>query len=307
MILVVGGTGRVGRQIVELLRRDRLPVRVLTRDPAHVPLRPAGVEVARGDLRRPRSLTGALAGVDTIVCSAHGGEGRAGNGPRGIEGTALPHLVGLAGALPIRQFVYLSSASARPDSPAELFRLKAAMEQRLRASGVPHIILRPTHLMDTWIAMLGKPLATRSRALVIGRGQNPVPFVAGRDVARAAARLATEPGTGLTVDLGGPEMLSLLDVNRILAASLGVTVARTIRMPLGSLRAGGVLLRPFHEVLSRQLKLGALLDTLPQAVDSGPAWRQLGITPRTLTDWLHDNLSTLLAEWNRPARRWRYR
>lgn len=73
MILVAGGTGRLGRELVASLRAGGLPVRVLTRDAARAhDLRRLGAEVAVGDVRTPETLRTAVAGVATVVSAIHG-------------------------------------------------------------------------------------------------------------------------------------------------------------------------------------------------------------------------------------------
>src|SRR5260370_42499778 len=115
MILVIGGTGRLGRQVVELLVQRGRPVRVLTRDPRRAALpRTGGVQVVGGGLRQRDSLGPALDGVDTVVCTAHGGEGAGSNGPRGIQGRGIPEPIGPATGAP-GPLVSLSAAEARPD------------------------------------------------------------------------------------------------------------------------------------------------------------------------------------------------
>ena len=69
MALVTGATGFVGRHLVDALRRSGRPVRVLARDPNkfHTVFPDAsGIELCRGDIGDPTSLTGAVRGVDVI-------------------------------------------------------------------------------------------------------------------------------------------------------------------------------------------------------------------------------------------------
>jgi uncharacterized protein YbjT (DUF2867 family) len=298
MIVVFGGTGQVGRQIVDLLRAQGRPVRIATRAPDRISPELRGtVEAAQCDLLDGSSLTAALAGAEVVVCTAHGGEGRRGNGPRGVEGRGIPQLIQAARRLPLRQFIYVSTASASPDSPAEFFRLKAQAEAQLRDSGISFSILRPTHLLETWVPMLAKPLATRSRAVIIGSGTNPVSWVAGGDVASAAARLAGEPGHGITADLGGPQPLTLRQLNSHLERALGIIAQRTITMSHAMLGVGHRLLRPISEVMSRQMQLGLLLDIRPQTANSLSAWQRVGVTPTTAGQWIEAHLPQMLAEW----------
>src|SRR5215467_4079105 len=64
-ILVIGGTGNVGRQVVSELAAKGVPVRALVRNPDTAGLT-ADVEVVRGDLTAPETLDTALDGIDTM-------------------------------------------------------------------------------------------------------------------------------------------------------------------------------------------------------------------------------------------------
>jgi len=297
MILVIGGTGQVGRRVVELLRAGGHQVRILTRDPSRA-ARPApdGIEYVTGDLLDGDSVRNALDGVSAVVCTAHGGHGARAAGPRGVEGRGLPQLIRLASQLPLRQFVYTSAASARPDSPADLFRAKAAVEAALLASGVPCSVIRPTHLLETWVPLLAEPLVRKSRAMIIGNGHNPVSWVAAHDVAQAAAVLATEDGGG-TVTLGGPQALTLRELNARVERALKVSTAKTTTMSPGMLGIASRIVRPFNEVMGRQMRLGLLLDTQPQVVDAEAVWQRLGIEPTTVDGWLDANLPAVAAAY----------
>jgi len=287
VIVVFGGTGKVGRQIVDQLRSDRHAVRVVTRDPSSARFA-RDVEVVAGDLHDRHSLVRALAGARAIVCTAQGGGGKGTSGPRGIEGSGIPSLIGVARDAAIEHFVYFSTASARADSPVEFFRLKYEAERTLRTSGVPFSVLRPTHLMDTWVEMLAKPIAKKGKAMVLGSGANPVSWVAGADVARVAAALAVRPGEDWSADLGGPEALTLTDVNELIAASLGTPVKGENKMPVGMLRTMSTLMKPFNQLLAREMQMGVVLDTQPQVVDSRAVWARYG-QPLSLSAWLEHN------------------
>ncbi|MEV4017197.1 NAD(P)H-binding protein [Nonomuraea angiospora] len=287
MIVVFGGTGRVGRQIVEQLHQEGKVVRVVTRDPASARA-VQGVEVVAGDVHDRRTLVRAATGAEAIVCTVQGGNGKLSNGPKGIEGAGIPSLIGVARDSAVKNFVYISSASARADSPVEFFRLKFEAERMLRTSGLPYSILRPTHLMDTWVELLAESITRKGKATVFGSGANPVSWVAGKDVARVAAALAIHPGEGWSADLGGPEALPLTKVNELIAASLGRRITGENRMPVGMLRVMSPLTRPFNEVLARRMRMGALLDTDPQIVDSSAVWARFG-DPLSLSAWLEIN------------------
>ena len=77
MVLVVGATGVLGRQVLAQLAAAKRPVRAMTRTPAKADgLRALGAEVVAGDLTDPPSLARACAGATQVVASAHGMIGR---------------------------------------------------------------------------------------------------------------------------------------------------------------------------------------------------------------------------------------
>ena len=78
MILVAGGTGRLGTALVTRLAGRGVPVRVLTRDPARAAhLSGQRVEVVTGDVRDPASLAPAVRGAEVVVSASTGSPGRA--------------------------------------------------------------------------------------------------------------------------------------------------------------------------------------------------------------------------------------
>lgn len=177
----------------------------------------------------------------------------------------------------------------------EFFRLKALAEQRLASSGIPYAIVRPTHLMDTWATVLGKPLVKQGRTMVFGSGTNPISFVAGSDVAQVLAALAKADGDGFTTDLGGPEALTIDEVNTLVQRVLRIRAKRRTVISRGMLRAGSAVLRPFAGLLSRQMAMSLLLDTQPQVVSSTAVWTRFGITPLTFSAWLERHADLITA------------
>src|SRR5215831_15240981 len=131
MIVVVGGTGRVGRQVAAQLRERHLPVKVVTRglNPAGAP---PGAEVARADLADPASLEPHLPGAQALflVWPFTSPEMTAGLAPKVAE-IAARH----AGRI-----VYLS-AQAAADQPGSFWAL---VERAIEESGAAWTFLRPT-------------------------------------------------------------------------------------------------------------------------------------------------------------------
>src|SRR5438067_2717252 len=193
MILVAGGTGHLGTELIPLLTGRRLPVRVLTRDAARA-RRAVGdqVELAEGDVRDPPSLVAACEGVDCVV-SAVTGFGPGGAGPRLIDHQGNLNLIAAAQSSGAGRFVLLSMVGASSDHPMELLRRKHRAEEALKASRRDWTILRPTVFMELWASILGDPIVRGGRTVVVGRGDNPVNFISAGDIARFVELAVRDP------------------------------------------------------------------------------------------------------------------
>lgn len=265
MILVAGGTGRLGRDVVGRLVARGLAVRVLTRDVQHgrLALGALGdqVELIDGDVRDRSSLEGAVAGAGTVVAAVQGFGGREAGGIRAVDRDGNRNLVDAAAAAHVERYVLMSIHDASPSDSLALGRAKASVEAALRATTMTPIMVRPTAYMETWAGIIGGPILANGRARVFGRGRNPINFVAAADVAAIVEEaVAEEDGPGRTIEAVGPENLSFDAIIERFAAALGRPVPAS-HMPVPMLRAMAVALRPFKPVLADQIAAAVVLDT----------------------------------------------
>jgi NADH dehydrogenase len=222
VILVAGGTGRLGTLLVNRLVDRDLAVRILTRDPeraAH--LAGALVTVVRGDVRDRDSLGPATAGVDVVVSAVHGFTEPRRDALASVDRDGNANLIQaaeIAGA----DFVLMSTVGAGADSPMELFRMKYAAEQLAARSGVPTTIVRSTAFLELWIDVLQETAGRVGRPLVFGRGQNPINFVSVADVAALLEHAVIDPATrGEILAIGGPENLTFDQLARAVQTASG--------------------------------------------------------------------------------------
>ncbi|MDO8586415.1 MAG: NmrA family NAD(P)-binding protein [Armatimonadota bacterium] len=133
-VLVIGGTGTVGAEVVRGLLDRGADVRAMARGDTAV--FPSGVEIVRGDLARPETLAAPLSGVDGVFLVVPDGPDVVSMGLGAVEAAKA------AGA---RRIVYISVA--RTDLGAEVPGLggKVPIEQAIRESGIPHTILQPNN------------------------------------------------------------------------------------------------------------------------------------------------------------------
>ncbi len=216
MILIAGGTGRLGNVLAARLAGRGLPVRVLTRVPARADhLAALGIDVATGDVRDRASLAVAARGAGVVVSAIHGFTGPRGTSPVTIDHLGNVNLIDAARAADA-QFVLMSVVGAAADSPMELFRMKHAAEQYLLAGDRDWTIVRSTAFLELWIDVLGKTAARSGRPVVFGHGHNPINFVSVTDVAGLLEQAVIDPATrGRILEIGGPDNLSF---NQLAAA-----------------------------------------------------------------------------------------
>jgi NADH dehydrogenase len=169
------------------------------------------------------------------------------------------------------QLVLMSVAGAAADSPMELFRMKHAAEEHLRASGVRWTIVRATAFFELWIDVLSQTAARSGRPLVFGRGDNPINFVSVTDVAALAEHAVTDPATrGRILQIGGPENLTFNQLAAAIQAAAGRTSAPRHVPPL-VLQLMAQTAGRLKPALSRQARAALLMDRIRLDHDAGAA------------------------------------
>src|SRR5450631_2477819 len=214
-ILVTGGTGRVGSEVVKELQKRKADIRLLVRkDDAPTP---AGVETAIGDLLDPVSVAKAMDGVDKLYLL---------NAVLPDELTQGLIAYDLAKKLKLRHVVYHSVFRVEHFKDVPHFASKLAIESALREFDVPFTIIRPNYFIQNDATL--KDALTKTGIYPMPLGPVGISAVDIRDIAEAAAIALTSDGhLGKTYNLNGPEVLSGPKVASIWSGLLG----KEIRYP----------------------------------------------------------------------------
>lgn len=210
-VLIVGGTGTVGREVVRGLLGSRLRVQVLTRESEKVNRLPEGVEGAIGDLQDPTTLPIAMKGINRMFLVT----------PMSRNEAALGiAAVGAAKEVGIKHIVYMSVFHAESVPQVPHFKSKTEVEQAILESGVAYTFLRPNNFFqnDLW-----------NKDAILERGVYPHPIgeigmnrVDARDIAEAAVRALTLRGyEGRAYSLVGPDSLTGPQVAALYSRYLG--------------------------------------------------------------------------------------
>jgi uncharacterized protein YbjT (DUF2867 family) len=292
VILVTGGTGFVGPKIVHALRAEDQPVRALVRDPSSSAARKLsawGCELARGNATDPESLRRAAEGADAVVHLIALIAGKPDEFER-VMSQGTRDLVAAAKEAGVSRFVLMSALGTTEESKdlVPYYRSKWDMEQTVKASGIEHVIFRPSFvfgkdggILPTFLRQVRYSPVTP----VPGSGTRRLQPIWVDDVASFFARsLSTEEAANKTFDLGGPDRVTWNELYDRLKRTLGKRRA-TLHVPMSLMRAGAALAEklPHPPVTRDQLKQ---LEDADNVGDVDPAIGTFGIQPIGLDEQL---------------------
>ncbi len=213
MILVTGGTGGIGSELLRLLSQAGVPARALTRNLQKARTLP-GITWVVGDLARPETLTTAFEGASTVFLLTHYLE----------DMVALQHnAIAAARAAGVTHVVKVSAFAASDHSNAPIGRWHYQVEKELQASGLGWTMLRPHHFMQNLLAQA--EYVIKEGAIYSPSGDGKIPYIDARDVAAVAFVTLTQPGhLGKKYVLTGSEAMSYRQAAEIIGAVIGKKV-----------------------------------------------------------------------------------
>jgi len=284
LVAVTGGTGYVGGHIVDALVRREHEVRLLVREPerhGRLKDRP-GLQVVRGSLEDQAALHELVSGAGAVVhvVGIIVETGRQTYQKVHVEGTR--QLLAAARGAGSPRFIHMSALGARPDAAATPYhRTKAAAEELVKTSGLPHVILRPSLIAGAGnevMKMMVNMVRMSPIVPVIGNGLYQLQPVAADDIADAFATAALNPAIGGSFDVAGPVALTYHQILDALENALGVR-RRRVAVPVSMVRfaaSAGMVLPNLNPITPDQLQM--LLEGSTTSSNALPA--TFHITPR---------------------------
>jgi uncharacterized protein YbjT (DUF2867 family) len=218
-ILITGGTGRLGRHVVETLRSRSLDHRILSRK--------AGDGHAVADLDTGEGLAAALEGVGTVVHLATSRSKDIGQTRRLLDA--------MAATAPTAHLIFVSIVGV-DRIPFPYYRDKVASEQAIEASDVPFTIIRVTQFHGFVTEALD---AQRRLPVTLGLPTS-AQTIHMPEVAERLADLVEAGPSGRVADLGGPEQLTFRQYAELWQRKHG------IRRPIWALHLPGRIVAGFR-------------------------------------------------------------
>ena len=231
-VVLTGATGKVGGEVARLLAPVHdVDLRLVGRSLERAP-RIEGAELVRAEFSDAAACREAFAGADALLLVSAGEAADRLDQHR----TAIDAAV----AAGVGHVVYTSFLGAAPDAAFTLARDHGATEQMLRDSGLGWTFLRDSFYADVLLDFAGTERVIRGPG-----GTGRCAFVARRDVAEVAAAILRDPApwTGRTLDLTGPESVSLAEAVLQMTRATGeeyeyvdetLAEARASRAPYGA-------------------------------------------------------------------------
>jgi len=218
-ILVVGSTGFLGMEICRQLTADGKQVRGLTRttsDPSRVDaLHQMEVETILGDIKDRSSLNDAMKGIGSVVSTASSTLSHiAGDSIETVDRDGQLNVIEAALTAGVEKFVFISFNESPESFPLQ--DAKRTVENKIRQSGMNYTILQPTFFMDIWLSPAIGFDFPHHKATIFGEGKNGISFIAIHDVAAfAVGSITNAEASNATIELGGPQAVSPLEVVKI--------------------------------------------------------------------------------------------
>jgi NADH dehydrogenase len=235
-IFLAGGTGFVGGHLRCALQEEGHEIHLLTH--RRTVCREPGIEQVEGDVTRPETYAGAVAGCDAVINLV----GIIREFPaRGIiferlHGEATRCLVLTARKAGVRRFLQMSALGTGPNAVSSYHRSKYRAEEEVRNSGLDWTIFRPSVIFgpkDDFINRLAGFVRKLPVVPVIGDGSCSLQPIDGGDVARCFTMALEMPETvGKTYELCGQERVTYLELIAFIGRVLGKRTVRTVRLPL---------------------------------------------------------------------------
>ena len=251
-LFVTGANGYLGRKFVDsaLVHPDISVIGLGRGAPIESATPTADFQYIRSDIRDTANYQTALGEVDTVVhLAAATGKVRADEYERSnVDGTGA--LIDAAKRAGVKRFIYVSTIAAGYANKRyyPYAKTKEAAEELVRASGLDHLILRPTIIIerDSPIAESLKRIATLPfiPLPVAGKRVDVQPIETG-DVVRALECVVNKTAlSNETLDLGGPSSIPMADFLVKIAAAAHGKESKVVAVPVAPIRLGLSILEP---------------------------------------------------------------
>jgi uncharacterized protein YbjT (DUF2867 family) len=217
-VFLTGGTGFVGRHVLQQLLSEGHTVCALVRDPARTTQLPReNVNYVRGDIVSGEGLDNGSNGCEAVIHLVGIIVEKGKNTFDAVHHLGTRNVVDAAKKNGVRRFLHMSALGVRADGLARYQTSKWQGEEEVRSSGIHYCILRPSLIFGPGDGFVTQMIETMRKAPLFrpvpGDGKALYRPVFIGDVSACFVRaLTSNAATGRTIELGGAQELSLNQV-----------------------------------------------------------------------------------------------
>ena len=229
MIIVTGGSGYLGSHIVKKLIEAEKPVRVMVRNRKRAEqesrLKGLDIQSVEGDVSQPETLSSVFEGVDAVIHTVAIAIEKGGGKYEEINTQGTRNILDAAKSAGIRRFINISQLGADANLPFRFLASKGKAQEFVAASDLDWTAFRPSVIWgpeDEFANTFAKlvPLSPIIYPIVDKNARFQPVWV--DDVAAAVVKSLDDPNTfGKEFELGGPEILSLEEIERRTLDAIG--------------------------------------------------------------------------------------